>query len=129
MSVLVDSSVWIAYFRGAPDVSPLDWLIEEDIVAINALILAELTPPLLVRGERKLVSLLREIACLPLALDWDDITHMQVMCLRHGINKVGIPDLIIVQQVAQLGLTLWSLDRHFDLLARHAPFSLFGKNH
>ncbi len=66
MKVLFDSSVWVNYFRGAGDPASLDWLIEEGIIVTNDLILAELTPPLLVRGERKLVNLLRKIERVPL---------------------------------------------------------------
>ena len=101
MKVLVDSSVWVAYLRGVGDATPVDWLLEEGILVTNDLILAELTPPLLVRGERKLISLLREVECVPLTLAWDAIIQMQVLCLRNGINKVGIPDLIIAQHAIQ----------------------------
>jgi len=61
-------------------------LIEEGLVVTNDLILAELTPALLVRGERKLVGLLRDIERVPLTLGWDGIIEMQVACLRNGIN-------------------------------------------
>jgi predicted nucleic acid-binding protein len=124
MRVLVDTSVWVAYFRGASDLSAMDWLIEEDLVVTNDLILAELTPALLVRGERKLVGLLREIERVPLAPDWDGIIEMQVTCLRNGINKVGIPDLIVAQQVIQHSLSLFSMDKHFRLMSRHMPLTL-----
>ena len=124
MKVLIDSSAWVAYFRGVGDVPTLDWLIEEALIVTNDLILAELTPPLLIRGERKLVSLLREIECIPLALDWDGIIEMQVICLRNGINKVGIPDLIIAQHAIQNNLALFSLDKHFAFLGRHMPLNL-----
>jgi predicted nucleic acid-binding protein len=124
MRVLVDTSVWVAYFRGASDLPAMDWLIEEDLVVTNDLILAELTPALLVRGERKLVGLLREIERVPLAPDWDGIIEMQVTCLRNGINKVGIPDLIVAQQVIQHSLSLFSMDKHFRLMSRHMPLTL-----
>jgi predicted nucleic acid-binding protein len=48
MNVLVDSSIWVAYFRGISDLPTLDWLIEEGLVVTNDIILAELTPALLV---------------------------------------------------------------------------------
>jgi predicted nucleic acid-binding protein len=124
MRVLVDTSAWVAYFRGASDLSAMDWLIEEDLVVTNDLILAELTPALLVRGERKLVTLLAEIERLPLALDWEGIIEMQVICLRNGINKVGIPDLIVAQQVIQCSLALFTLDKHFRLMSRHMPLTI-----
>ena len=124
MNVLVDSSVWIAYFRGTSDLPSLDWLIEEGLTVTNDMILAELTPALLVRGERKLVGLLREMERVPLTLDWDGIIEMQVTCLRNGINKVGIPDLIVAQQALQNNLSLFSLDKHFRLLSQHVALQL-----
>ena len=124
MKVLIDSSVWVAYFRGVGDLTMVDWLIEEGSLSTNDLILAELMPPLLMRGERKLAALLREIERIPLAVDWDGIIELQLTCLRNGINKVGIPDLIIAQHAIQNDLALFSFDKHFALLGRHVPLNL-----
>ncbi|MEI8242912.1 MAG: PIN domain-containing protein [bacterium] len=124
MNVLVDSSVWIAYFRGTSDLPSIDWLIEEGLAVTNNIILAELSPALLVRGEKKLVGLLREIERIPLTLDWDGIIEMQVTCLRNGINQVGIPDLIVAQQAMQHHISLFSLDKHFRLLSKHVALQL-----
>ena len=46
MQVLVDTSVWIEYFRTGKNAEKLDLLIDENIIVINDLILAELIPPL-----------------------------------------------------------------------------------
>ncbi len=124
MNVLVDSSVWVAYFRGTHDLPTLDWLIVEGLVVTNDIILAELAPALLVRGERKLLSVLREMECVPLAVDWNGIIEMQVACLRNGINKMGIPDLMVAQNAMQHNLSLFSLDKHFRLLGKHVPLVL-----
>ena len=124
MKVLVDSSVWVAYFRGAACVSAVDWLIEEGLIVTNDLIVAELTPPLLVRGEQKLARLLLEIERPPLTLDWGGIIQLQVACIRNGINKVGISDLIIAQQAMQNNFSLYSLDKHFALLGQHSRLNL-----
>ena len=124
MNVLVDSSVWVAYFRGTNALPTLDWLIEEGLVVTNDIILAELTPALLVRGERKLVSVLREMVCVPLAVDWNGIIEMQVACLRKGINRMGLPDLMVAQNAMQHNLSLFSLDKHFRLLGKHVPLVL-----
>jgi predicted nucleic acid-binding protein len=124
MKVLVDSSVWVAYFRGTDELPDVDWLIEENLVVSNDLILAELLPALLVRGETRLANLLRDIEQLPLTIDWAGIIQMQMTCLRKGINKVGIPDLIIAQHAVQNNLSLFSLDKHFSLLSRHVSLTL-----
>ncbi len=124
MKVLVDTSAWVAYFRGSGDLSSMDRLIEENLLVTNNLILSELIPALQHRGEGKLIGILREIERVPLDIDWDDIIGMQVTCLRNGINQVGIPDLIIAQQVIREGLSLLSRDRHFGPLSRHLPLNL-----
>lgn len=126
MNVLVDSSVWIDYFRGGTE-SSLDWLIEENLICINDLISAELVPFLRVRRQRKLIELLSAVRHLPLAIDWTGIIELQVKCLRSGINKVGIPDLIIAQAAMQHEASLYSLDKHFPLIATCVPLQLLGE--
>ncbi len=128
MSVLVDSSVWIDYFRGSKKTAALDGLIEEDLLAINDLILAELIPYLKIKRQRKLESLLYSVERIPLIIDWDDLIGMQVKCIRAGINKIGIPDLIIAQHAIQNNQLLFSLDKHFSLIGGVAPLSVFGES-
>lgn len=124
MSVLIDSSVWIEYFRGRGEADVVDALIEENLVAINDLILAELLPGLQLRREKQLIGLLKEIQRYPMAVDWGHLVTMQVVCLQNGINKVGIPDLMIAQNAMLNGLSLYSLDRHFRLMAGHLPLKI-----
>jgi len=127
MNVLVDSSVWIDYFRGSENTGTLDLLIEENLLAVNDLILAELVPYLKIKRQRKLLSLLREVRRIPLEIGWEGIIEMQVKCIRSGINKVGIPDLIIAQNAIQNNLVLYSFDRHFGLIAASTSLSVFGE--
>ena len=124
MSVLVDSSVWIDYFRAGRHAEHLEALIEENQIATNELILAELVPALQIKRQNGLITLLREIERAPLEPDWDDIIRLQVLCLRHGINAMGIPDLLIVQNALQNDLRLMARDRHFVLLSRHVGLKL-----
>ena len=126
MSILVDSSVWIEYFREKKQADDrLEWLITEDLVATNELILAELIPPLIMRKHTKLVALLRTIPRLPLNIHWRGVIDDQVCCLRHGINKVGIPDLIIAQNAKNHRVALFTRDKHFHLMAKHVGIDLF----
>ncbi len=77
------------------------------------------------RRQRKLISLLKEVARRPVDVDWDDIVQLQITCLRNGINKVGIPDLIIAQHAIRNGLELLSRDKHFSQLSQHVPLLLY----
>ncbi|MCK5804800.1 MAG: PIN domain-containing protein [Lentisphaeria bacterium] len=125
MSVLVDTSVWVEYLRGSGALEEVDFLIDESLLMTNELIQAELLPFLLARGESELVDLLRDIPICPLQVDWDDIVMLQVTCLRNGINKVGIPDLIIAQNAIRNGLRVFSVDKHFRLLHQVIPIDLY----
>ena len=125
MSVLVDTSVWIAYFRGSSDLPELELLIEENLIVTNDLVMAELIPFLHVQRQKHLIVLMAEINRLPLKIDWADIIRMQTNCLQNGINAVGIPDLIMAQHAIQNHLRLFTLDRHFILMSEHIPLSIY----
>jgi predicted nucleic acid-binding protein len=116
--VLVDTSVWIDYFRGGRYAAALDTLIDDNLLVTNDLILAELLPYLQVRRQRKVVALLQAINRVALEIDWADIINMQVKCLRDGSNGVGIPDLVIVQNARLHGCAIFSIDKHFQRIRR-----------
>ncbi len=116
MSVLVDTSVWIEYFRNRDSLERLDFIIDENLVVINDLILAELIPFLKIRKQGKIIELLNNINKLQLNINWDEIIGYQVKCLKKGINGVGIPDLIIAQNAKQNDCEIYSTDKHFKLL-------------
>lgn len=116
MSVLVDTSVWIEYFRSGHNSERLDFLIDENLVLINDLILAELVPSLKVRSQRRIVKLLHNIEKVKLSIDWDQIIEFQVKCLKNGLNGIGIPDLVVAQNAKQNRCEIYSLDNHFALM-------------
>ncbi len=116
MSVLIDTSVWIEYFRGGNNFEKLDFLIDENLVVINDLILAELIPFLKIRNQRKVIKLLNHINKLEIHIEWDQLIEFQYKCLKNGLNGVGIPDLIIIQNAKQNHCEIYSLDNHFKLI-------------
>ena len=127
MQVLVDSSVWIDYFRGGGNSDKLDFLIDENILVINDLILAELIPFLRIKNQYDLIDLLNFVERLDLKIDWEQIIDFQHKCLRRGINGIGIPDLIIAQNALQNHCKIYSLDQHFELTKKPLGLSLTGK--
>lgn len=116
MWVIVDTSVWIDYFRKGNSSTKLDFLIAEDLVATNDLILAELVPFLKLQNQKKVIRLLLEINKLDLSISWNQIIRFQYKCLKRGLNAVGIPDLIIAQNAKQNHCEIYSLDNHFLLM-------------
>jgi len=124
MSVLVDTSVWVNYFRSGKDSGKLDFLIDENLIVTNDLILAELVPFLEIRNQRKLLRLLRHINKLPLNIDWDQLIEFQIKCLRKGVNGIGIPDLMVAQNAKQNLCEIYSLDHHFQLIKDIVGFEL-----
>ncbi len=121
--VLVDSSVWIAYFRSGNHPT-LDRLIQEDLVCTNDLILTELIPALMLRRRNDVVESLGSLENIPLKIDWKTIRELQYLNLLNGINKVGIPDLIIMQQVIEEKIALFSFDKHFKLMKSIVNYEL-----
>jgi len=124
--ILIDSSVWVEYFKSG-GLQKLDRLIEEDLACINELILTELAPSLLLKNETEILEGLKAIELIPLNVDWDIIRDYQLMNLKNGINKVGIPDLIILQQVIDQKISLYSFDNQFKLMQKHLTFELINK--
>jgi len=126
MSVLVDTSIWIDYFRTGNNSEKLDFLIDENLIVINDLILAELVPSLRVHNQRKIVKLLYTINKLQLYINWNQIIEFQFKCLKNGLNGIGIPDLIVAQNAKQNHCEIYSLDNHFKLMKDILRLQLTG---
>ncbi len=114
--VLVDTSIWIDYFRDGKNSSDLEILIDENLIVTNEIILAELIPYLKIKKQTEVIKLLNEVNQTPLDIHWEEIIQLQVKCLKSGENGVGIPDLIIAQNAKQNNCKIYSLDKHFKLL-------------
>jgi len=124
-NILVDSSVWIEYFRGKKEAAVLDELIDRNQLCINNLILSELIPFLRIKKENTLIKILMTIKNIAIKIDWEEIIDFQEINLKNGLNKIGIADLIIVQNIRNNNLRLYSLDKHFELMSKHIEFDRF----
>jgi predicted nucleic acid-binding protein len=124
--VLVDSSVWIDYFRNGSTGPAVDSLLDAGSVVTNGIVLAELVPALLHRGEVALAGLLRRLPDTGYVVDWEELIRLQNECLAQGISRVGIPDLILLADALQHALILFSLDRHFVLMEKHFVVTLYS---
>lgn len=119
--ILVDTSVWIDSFHGGKSLETLNVLIDRREICVNDLILSELVPSIRIHKEKELEDLLYLLPRVPMQIDWNGIVSMQTENLKHGINKVGLPDIMIAQNAMQNGVQLLSLDKHFELMSRIVP--------
>lgn len=126
--ILVDSSVWISFFKGNEEGKLLFPLLDSNQACVNELILAELVPSLIHKKELILVGLLKSIEKMEIDIDWEEIIRMQTMNYKNGLNKVGIPDLIIAQNSIQNQIKLFSFDKHFDIMKKHIGLKMYDPN-
>lgn len=123
--LLVDTSMWISFFRGDAEAKILFPLLDTNCVYVNELILAELVPSIAYRNEKALLDIMDAVPRLELRIVWSQITQMQITNLKNGINKVGIPDLIIAQNCLQHDLPIITKDKHFSLMKAHFGLKVF----
>jgi predicted nucleic acid-binding protein len=125
--ILIDSSVWIDYFKGTETTKTLNLLIELDLVATNELILTELLPFLRLQKENEILIILKTLPKIELNIFWEGIREIQKLNLIKGVNNVGIPDLLIVQQCVDKNIELWTFDKHFKLMAEFLELKIYSK--
>lgn len=110
MQVLIDTSIWIDYFKSGIISNDLSILIDENLIVTNDIILTELIPFLRIKGQKKIIRLLKYVVKFPLQIDWEEIIQFQVKCLNFGISGIGMSDLIIAQNSKQNNCKIYSLE-------------------
>ena len=127
--VLVDSSIWIEFFRrpGAPVSLELDRLLAHRLVCTTGVVKAEVVPG--ARTPKDFRRLRRLFDALPLAPEregfWTHLIHFQYRLRRKGILDTGIPDLIVATVAIQNRKLVFSTDEDFPRMAPHIPLRLF----
>jgi predicted nucleic acid-binding protein len=116
---LVDSSVWIDYFRGAatPEADRLDALLGTEPVAIGDLILAEVLQGF--TSERQFAQTLAMLRSLePITIGGQDIAEQAARNFRtlraKGVTVRKTIDTLIATRCIEDGLPLLYSDRDFD---------------
>jgi predicted nucleic acid-binding protein len=123
--VLVDTSIWIGYFRSNEHAGILARLFEEDRVVINDVILAELLPAMNLYAKKVLIERMRVLERIPVFVNWEGLIGLQTTCLKHGLNGVGLPDLMVIQTALEHKLPIFSADKHFERASRLLKFEIF----
>ena len=118
--IVVDSSVWIAFFRGIDRRSGthLQRLLDRDQVALPIFVRLELLSG--VKGY-EIVKLRRLLSALPTRypseVNWMAVEEWVETGSRVG-QRFGIGDLVIAAAAAQWDEPIWSLDSDFGRMAK-----------
>jgi len=122
--ILVDSSVWIDYFRGArtPETDRLDVLLETELLATGDLILAEVLQGF--RSDRELEQARRLLSRLEIvALGGAEIAVQAARNFRalreRGVTPCKTIDTVIATRCIAGGYALLYSDRDFDPFVEH----------
>lgn len=132
MKVLVDSSVWIEFFRLKTPIpmAPLEFLIQERRVATCLPIKAEVLSGKMASPLRDLVEKAFDAMDF-IDLDWnskDTWNGLVELALRAQKKRVALPgtiDRMILACCLKSKLALWTLDRKLRKLAKAFGQSLF----
>lgn len=110
--VLVDTSVWIEFFKGNPEFfAPMVELFEEAEVYSLELIFAELLQGVKTKRELEMISdFYRQLRILDhpgLIMESGDFSR------REGLidKGIGLVDAVIIHAARKFGLEIWTLDK------------------
>lgn len=125
-AVVVDSSAWIAFFRGERDaVARVDRLLADDEVALLGPIYAEVLSGTRTRRDFELLE--RLFTGLPLLADppdlWQRVAEARFALARGG-RQASLVDLAIAVATAEAGARLVTKDRDFTRIHALVPFEL-----
>jgi predicted nucleic acid-binding protein len=125
--IFVDTSVWVAFFRGtdAAVAATLSRLLDDDLVGLAAPVRLELLGG---ASAAALPPLRRTLAALPVFYPtrdtWELVDGWVNRAVARG-ERFGLGDLLIAACAAERGGLLWSLDQDFARLARLGLVKLF----
>ena len=110
--VLIDSCIWIDFFNKNKHRELLEWISNNFSLSTNYCILSEVVPGLIHSKKKEAANLLLTQRKLELKIEWPEIIELQVHFLKYGLNKIGVVDLIIIQNAIQNNSAIASIDKH-----------------
>lgn len=121
--ILIDTSAWIDHLRRSNPI--VKNCLEEDVAAVNDVILLELIPFLKEHSEIDALKKLHRFRCLEEPEDWELLIQYQQSLMRQGINGVSIADLFIIHTSKVHGIALYTLDNIFSKASKILDFKMF----
>lgn len=126
-NVLIDSSAWIEYFKGNKNFLFINDFIDNNKICTNDLILTELIPSMIHKKENNLIDLINSIYKYEVHINWEELKQFQIKNLQNGNNNVPMTDLIIAQNCIKNDLIIVTQDKHFTLMAKYLPITIFDQ--
>jgi len=128
---LVDTSVWISYFKdaGSEYGDLIDELVDDNRVHINGIVLAELLTGARSPAEIDRLSLaLAGLKFVPSDRDSFQAAGRNGCALKRKRISVPLSDVIIASDCMDHGLVLIEADRHYAAIAAHLPLKRHAKS-
>jgi len=119
---LVDTTVWVNFFRGGNDSlkDRLGGLIADDRACMTEIVIFELLRG--ARSQKEYNMLLKDFSALPAlspdAKAWQKAWETAFLCRQRGLNTPALVTLIASIAIRHR-ITLMHSDRHYELLSRH----------
>lgn len=125
-ALVVDTSIWIEFFRGL-DLPPLEQALRDGDVVLAPVVAAELvSAPLPAAGRRKLEAFLRDLPLHPTPLEhWLRVGALRASAARRGV-ALSTPHAHVAQVAVDLNGAVWSKDAVFERLAARALVRAFA---
>jgi predicted nucleic acid-binding protein len=125
-AVVVDTSIWIDFFRGAP-LEPLEDLLQDGRVLLAPVVMAELlSAPLSTSERRKLSDFLAELPLHPTPrAHWEGVGALRGRLGRRGLS-VSTPDAHVAVCAIECGGAVWSADAIFMKMASICSLRTFA---
>jgi predicted nucleic acid-binding protein len=126
--VLVDTSVWIEFFRGMePCHGEVLKLLDSDQVCCMGIILGELMQG--AKSERELSVIADFIHVFQFFPEtpqlWEKAGRLSFSLRRKGVT-IGLADCFIAVSAEEAGASIFSLDSHFQTIAGSLKIELFS---
>ena len=124
-AVVVDTSVWLEFFRGKP-LPRLEDALREGLVVLPPVVAAELLSARLSKAERRsLAAFVQDLPLHPVPLShWVAVGALRAELSHKGLS-VSTPDAHVAECAIEAGGLLWSTDAIFHKMSRVSALRLF----
>ena len=126
-ALIVDTSVWVAFFRGESLIE-LESALQDGRVILAPIVAAELLSAPLSKAERRSLSaLLEDLPLHPAPLQhWQSVGALRADLAKKGLS-VSTPDAHIAACAIEAKAELWSTDTIFRKMTKVSALKLFER--